>query len=105
MKQHAIKASIDRLRLIGKLEGLSFLALIGVAMPLKYVKQIPEPVTYAGWAHGVLFVLFCAALLHTLAVTKWSAMRGMFLFVAALVPFGPFLVDGRLVKERNKLDS
>lgn len=105
MKQRAIIASIDRLRLIGKLEGLSFLALLGVGMPLKYMKEIPEPVTYIGWAHGVLFVLFCFALLHTLMVTKWSVMRGMFLFVAALIPFGPFLVDRRLVKERDEIGS
>lgn len=103
MKETAAKASVNRLRLIGKLEGLSFIALIGIAMPLKYIKQIPEPVKYVGWAHGVLFVLFCVALLHTLMVTRWSVMRGMFLFVAALIPFGPFLVDRRLIHERDKL--
>lgn len=103
MKQNAVTSSINRLRFIGKLEGLSFLALLGIAMPLKYMKGMPEAVKYTGWAHGVLFVLFCFALIHTLMVTKWSAMRGMILFVAALIPFGPFLVDKRLVEEGKKL--
>ncbi|MCH5690241.1 DUF3817 domain-containing protein [Niabella sp. W65] len=43
---------------IAFLEGISYLLLLLVAMPLKYLADIPEGVKYIGWAHGVLFVLF-----------------------------------------------
>jgi integral membrane protein len=43
-------------------EGISFLILLLIAMPLKYTFQITEPVKYVGWAHGVLFVLYCILL-------------------------------------------
>jgi integral membrane protein len=51
-----MKTLKNHLRLSALLEGISFLVLLGIAMPLKYMAGIPEPVTVIGWAHGVLFV-------------------------------------------------
>ena len=52
-----IKTSIGRLRVIGFWEGVSFLVLLLIAMPLKYIAGNPEPVSIVGMAHGVLFLL------------------------------------------------
>ena len=49
------------MRLISLVEGVSFLLLLGVAMPLKYLAGIPEVVTVVGAAHGVLFILYALA--------------------------------------------
>ena len=87
---------IPLLRAAGLTEGVSFLLLLGVAMPLKYFAGIPQAVTVVGWAHGVLFVAFCAALLLTTVVAKWPLSRAAAVFVAALLPFGPFVVDRRM---------
>ena len=95
--------SIDQLRRIGWLEGTSFLLLLGVAMPLKYYVGMPMAVKVVGWIHGVLFVLYCLALWRAMREARWSLFRGALLFTAALVPFGPFLVDWRL--EGSKEDS
>ena len=46
------------LRKAGIAEGISFLVLLGIAMPLKYLFDQPMAVTIVGWAHGVLFVVF-----------------------------------------------
>ena len=51
--------SIGRLRAIGMLEGVSFLVLLGVAMPLKYLAGMPAAVKIVGWVHGILFVALC----------------------------------------------
>lgn len=93
-----MKASVARLRHLGHIEGISFLLLLGVAMPLKYFGGIPKAVTYVGWAHGILFVAFCFALLHVLRDARWSIWRGAVVFIAALLPFGPFLIDRRVVE-------
>ena len=53
-------------------------------------------ISAVGWAHGVLFVVFCVALVQAAVVAKWPAGRGALVFVAALLPFGPFVVDGRM---------
>lgn len=88
--------AIPVLRLVGLVEGLSFLVLLGVAMPLKYVAGYPAAVKFAGWVHGVLFVVFCAALMCTMVVARWPVVRGGLVLFAALLPFGPFLLDRRM---------
>ena len=90
---------IGRLRVLGLIEGVSYLVLLGVAMPLKYLAGQPMAVKVFGWAHGVLFVAFCAALLQVFLVHRWSIFKAGLVFVASLLPFGTFVVDGRLRDE------
>jgi integral membrane protein len=92
----AMKNPIPFLRTIALVEGVSFLVLLGIAMPLKYFAGLPLAVKLVGWIHGVLFVVFCAALLQTMLMVKWPLLRGAVVFVAALLPFGPFLLDRRM---------
>ena len=60
-----LRTSIGRLRAIGLAEAISFLMLLGIAMPLKYFADFPRAVTIAGWLHGVLFMAFFIALMQT----------------------------------------
>lgn len=93
-----LKTPVGRVRLVGAVEGISFLLLLGVAMPLKYVAGMPKAVSIVGMAHGVLFVAFCLTLLLAWIggnlSFRWSAIA----FVATLIPFGPFLIDKKLAK-------
>ncbi len=90
------------LRLVGWLEGISFLVLLGVAMPLKYAAGKPMAVKVAGWIHGALFVLLCAVLLAVMRRRRWPLGRGALVFAAALLPFGPFLVDRRIARYESE---
>ena len=92
----AHSSAINALRQIGKIEGISFLLLMGIAMPLKYLAGYPLAVTIVGWAHGVLFVIFCAALARAWWTTSLTFGWASLSFVAALLPFGPFVIDGHL---------
>jgi len=78
------------------LEACSFLILVGVAMPLKYFAAQPGAVKVFGWIHGLLFMVFCGALLRTIVIARWPLARAALIFVAALLPFGPFVVDRRM---------
>ena len=84
---------------IAFLEGISYLLLLLIAMPLKYFANIPQGVKYIGWAHGVLFVLFCFFLLKVWIGFKWSFWKVLAAFIASLLPFGTFVLDARLKKE------
>ena len=84
------------LRVAALVEGLSFLVLLLVAMPLKYLAGLAAAVKVVGWVHGLLFIVFCVALVYAGVVARWPAARMGLLFVAALLPFGPFVVDGRM---------
>jgi integral membrane protein len=94
-----LKTPIGRLRLIGMLEATSFILLLGIAMPLKYMAGKPEAVSVVGMAHGVLFVTFCGALLQAMNAHDWSIKKALKPFVAALLPFGPFIIDRQLKAE------
>lgn len=91
-----LRTPIGRVRLSGMIEGVSFLVLLGIAMPLRTYADMPLAVTYTGWAHGVLFILYCLALLQAWVGGILSFPMAVLGFVAALIPFGPFLIDRRL---------
>ena len=94
---------IGRLRFIGLIEGISYLVLLGIAMPLKYLADMPKAVTIAGSLHGLFFVLFMLALAHVFFAHRWSILRAVGEFVASLVPFGNFVLDAHLKKEENAM--
>lgn len=86
-------------------EGMSFLVLLLVAMPLKYFLHMPLAVRIVGSLHGLLFVLFCLALLHTHRTCRWPLSRAAMVFAAGFLPFGPFLVDPRLAREEAEISG
>lgn len=86
-------------RRVAILEGWSFVLLLFIAMPLKYLFNVPEGVKYVGWAHGVLFVAFVALLAVCTESRKWKISFALLCFIASLVPFGTFWL------ERKKLPS
>lgn len=90
------KSPIPFLRLIILTEAVSFLVLLLVAMPLKYLAHMPMAVKIVGWIHGVLFVIFCFALLRTMLLAKWSVFRVALIFIGALLPVVPFFIDRRM---------
>lgn len=97
-----LSTPLGRLRAIGLLEGISFLLLLGVAMPLKYLAGRPEAVSVVGMAHGALFVLYVLAVAHVWVVRRWPVEKALLAVMAAVVPFGPFLLDGRLKREEQE---
>ncbi|MCP9751664.1 DUF3817 domain-containing protein [Ferruginibacter sp. HRS2-29] len=79
-------------------EGVSYLVLLLIAMPLKYWGNFPHAVKYVGWAHGVLFVAFMALLLMVWIKYKWSFGKVVLAFIASLLPFGTFVLERKLKK-------
>lgn len=93
-------SAVQRLRQVGRIEGVSFLLLLGVAMPLKYLAGWPLAVKVVGWAHGVLFIAFLWALWGAWRRARLPLRLGALVFIASLLPFGPFLIDERLARHR-----
>lgn len=84
---------LKRLRIVGMIEATSTLVLFFVAMPLKYAADIPLAVTVVGPIHGMLFVVL--AIMFALAIERVPIGKrlGIIGIVAAVLPFGPFVVD------------
>ena len=87
---------IKTLRILGNIEGISYLLLLGVAMPMKYYFEMPMAVKITGMAHGVLFVAYCLVLALSMKNFNWKLKFGVYLFIATLIPFGTFVTDRKL---------
>lgn len=85
---------------LGRLEVLSFLVLLFIAMPMKYIFDMPLAVKYVGWAHGALFILYAAAIAILGFQFKWKFIRMFLLFIGAFIPFGPIIMEKRVLYDR-----
>lgn len=81
------------------IEGISYLILLFVAMPFKYFLDIPEPVKYFGWIHGVLFLVYMVILIITSLKYRWSIVRILVYIIGSVLPFVPFILDKKLKQE------
>lgn len=90
---------LQQLRVVAFLEGVSFVLLLFVAMPLKYYAGMPLAVRIVGSLHGLLFLAFCGALARAAIACEWPLRRCLLAFASSLVPFGTFVFDRSLKRE------
>ncbi len=85
-----------RLRAVAFLEGVSYLLLLFVAMPLKYFADAPLAVRIAGSLHGFLFVGLVVLTLRALHRRALCFSFGVRIAIASLIPFATFALDRAL---------
>ncbi|GLI85715.1 MULTISPECIES: DUF3817 domain-containing protein [Rossellomorea] len=90
--------SIGRLRQAGFVEGMSLLILLLIAMPLKYMADIPMAVTIVGSLHGGLFVIYLLILAYVTFKVRWHLKWSVAGVLVAFIPFGNFIYDRVLRK-------
>ena len=93
-----MKVSIKIQRIVGTYEAISYLLLLGLAMPLKYFFGQPLGVQIVGMAHGVLWILYVFLAIAGFVLTQWSVQTAILLIIASLLPFGPFIADRKLMR-------
>ncbi|WP_211749410.1 MFS transporter [Paenibacillus sp. Marseille-Q4541] len=93
---------ISFLRITGLLDGFSFLFLLGIAMPMKYIGGIDAAVSIMGSIHGVIFCLYALAILYTAIRVDWSLFWPTAALVAAFIPLGNFILDFKLKKAQTQ---
>lgn len=80
-------------RIVGLLEGISFLLLMSVGLYFKYVLNDPSYVKLLGMPHGLLFMLYLILAYLIKKEMNWGNKKLAIVFLAAIVPFGTFYVD------------
>jgi integral membrane protein len=91
-----LSTSLGRFRLVSLCEGMSYVVLLAIAMPLKYAAGQPRAVTIVGGIHGALFVLFCIALLAAAREQRWKIRTMVVAMIAAILPLGAFWLERAL---------
>lgn len=101
MKEEQKLKILNRFRVVSISEGISFLVLMFIAMPLKWIFGMPAMVTYVGWAHGLLFILYVLVVFPTSRKLRWDFKTTLMALFASILPFGPFLFDRKLKNQQN----
>jgi integral membrane protein len=100
-----MKKTFSWFRKIGLAEGISFLVLLFIAMPLKHFAGMPLAVTVVGGLHGVLFVAFIILARETKSEykkdIKWLATA----VLVSLLPFGTIFMDKQWKKEEAESNN
>lgn len=89
---------IGRFRLLAFLEGLSFIVILFVTMPLKYQFDLPEPNLVVGMIHGILFMSYLYAVLRLKFSENWDNKLTLKTLAASVIPFGTFYMDHRVFR-------
>lgn len=91
-----LKSALGRFRVISAIEGLSYLILVFIAMPIKYLGDNPIYVKFFGMAHGILFIIFMISLFEVKTKDKWDTGFMFQIFVLSLIPFGAFVIENKV---------
>ncbi|MFT4849599.1 MAG: integral membrane protein [Sediminicola sp.] len=92
-KSSILDKTVKTFKVISTLEAISFLLLLGIAMPLKYVWDLPQMVQTVGMAHGVLFLLYIAGAVYMSQKLNWTIKQLAIAIFCSILPFGPFYIE------------
>lgn len=85
-------------RIIGFLEGISYLGLIGIGLPMKYMLDNDIVVKYLGMPHGLLFLFYLFIALVLKQSQEWSMNVFIKIGLASIIPFGTFYIDKKYLR-------
>jgi len=91
-----MRKNVKKFGLINTIEGYSYLLLLFVAMPLKYILGFSIAVKIVGMLHGALFIIFLYLGVKAWIETKWSLLQTIIFFIASLIPFGTFFTKSKI---------
>jgi integral membrane protein len=99
MKTNNSSKLVLAFRILGWLEGASFLLLIFVGMPLKYFGGNPIAVKSLGMPHGLLFIAYVLFANYLAEDLEWSWKVRLSAFLASVLPFGTFIFEMKYLKK------
>lgn len=89
---------ISQFKFISTVEGISFLILLFIAMPLKYFFGMPIATKIVGSIHGGLFMYYLFLQYKSSSKYNWNLKQNLLFFVASIVPFMTFFTHKILTK-------
>ncbi|WOD43304.1 DUF3817 domain-containing protein [Hwangdonia lutea] len=89
---------INVFRVIALLEGVSYILLLFIATPIKYLAHDPQYVKLLGMPHGILFIAYIALAFVFKNDFSWNNKQFAVVLLASIIPFGTFYVDRNYLK-------
>lgn len=85
-------------RVVAFLEGVSYILLLFIATPVKYISGNPEYVKMLGMPHGLLFMAYVVIAILIAGELKWNKKTLGIVLLASIIPFGTFYIDNKYLK-------
>lgn len=85
-------------KIVATFEGISLLVLLFIAMPLKYIFNMPEYVRTVGMAHGLLFIAYIIIAILLKIEDNWNNRKFFEICIASVIPFGTFYIEKKYFK-------
>ncbi|MFD1613871.1 DUF3817 domain-containing protein [Gelatiniphilus marinus] len=92
---------VNIFRIVAFLEGISYILLLFIATPIKYLANDPQYVKLLGMPHGILFIAYIALAFVFKKDFSWNNKQFAFVLLASVVPFGTFYIDKNYIKPVN----
>lgn len=89
---------MNAFRILAFLEGVSYLLLLGVAVPIKYLMSDPSYVKMLGMPHGILFVAYGVMALMFTRHQEWTTRQLGMVLLCSILPFGTFYADKKYLR-------
>ena len=89
---------INIFRLTAFLEGVSYILLLFIAVPIKYLLNEALYVKILGMPHGILFIAYILFSIIAKIKYNWNFKKFLVISIASLVPFGTFYIDNKYLK-------
>lgn len=89
---------INIFRIVALLEGISYILLLGIAVPIKYLADNPTYVKLLGMPHGLLFIAYIILAVMVGSKLKWPNKTLYAVLAASVIPFGTFVVNKKYLK-------
>ena len=86
-------------RVVALLEGVSYLLLLFIATPIKYLANDPQYVKMLGMPHGLLFIGYVLLAFLLKSHYKWNTKSFFIVLICSLIPFGTFYADKKYFRE------
>lgn len=87
-------------RVVALLEGISYILLLFIATPIKYLSGDPQYVKMLGMPHGILFIAYIALAIMLKNDFKWNTKELLIVLIASIIPFGTFYIDRKYLKAK-----
>lgn len=100
-KNYTMSKLLPTFRIVALLEGLSYILLLFIATPIKYLADDAQYVKLLGMPHGILFMAYVVIAILISRDMKWSTRTLWIVLIASVIPFGTFYIDKKYLKKSH----
>jgi len=86
-------------RILSFLEGISYLLILFITMPLKYIWDNGYPNKVIGMVHGFLFLAYIVFAFLIKSERKWDNKTLAIVLACSVIPFGTFWMDKKYLRD------